>query len=92
MRDAYRAGAHPHLPPQRLYRREYLRRADRAAVQPASGSNFAPFEQLNDDYTKANLNSLLWFALFFPVVNLVGACAVARDRVVRRRPGSCSMR
>jgi len=39
--------------------------------------NFRAFDRLNDDYTKANLKSLLWFALFFPVVNLVGACAVA---------------
>ncbi len=39
--------------------------------------NLAAFRELNEDYTRANLQSLFYFALFFPVVNVVGACAVA---------------
>jgi ATP-binding cassette subfamily B protein len=39
--------------------------------------NFAHFDELNRDYRRVTLHSLFYFALFFPVVNLFAAIAVA---------------
>jgi ATP-binding cassette subfamily B multidrug efflux pump len=39
--------------------------------------NFRHFDTLNRDYLGANLRSLLYFALFFPLVNLFAAVAMA---------------
>jgi ATP-binding cassette subfamily B protein len=39
--------------------------------------NFAHFDELNRDYRRVTLRSLFYFALFFPVVNLFAAVAMA---------------
>ncbi len=41
------------------------------------GRNFQNFDTLNRDYRRTSLRSLLYFALFFPVVNLFAAAATA---------------
>ena len=35
------------------------------------------FKQINRDYTKANLNAILYYAIFFPVVEFISALALA---------------
>jgi ATP-binding cassette subfamily B multidrug efflux pump len=39
--------------------------------------NFAAFDVLNRDYRRATLRSLLYFALFYPIVGLIGSVATA---------------
>lgn len=39
--------------------------------------NFAAFDELNVDYRAATLRSLLYFSLFYPIVRLFGAVAIA---------------
>lgn len=35
------------------------------------------FDQINDEYTKANLDSILYYALFYPVVEIISALSLA---------------
>lgn len=35
------------------------------------------FDKINDEYTKANLDSILYYALFFPVVEVISALSLA---------------
>ncbi len=41
------------------------------------GRNFAHFDELNRDYRAQTLRSLFYFAIFFPVVNIFAAVAMA---------------
>lgn len=38
---------------------------------------FRQFDQRNRDYLQANLDSIFYYAIFYPVVNLIGAVAIA---------------
>ncbi|MCP9496035.1 MAG: ABC transporter ATP-binding protein/permease [Pyrinomonadaceae bacterium MAG19_C2-C3] len=35
------------------------------------------FDRINDDYTKANVDTIFYYAIFFPLVDLIGAVGVA---------------
>lgn len=38
---------------------------------------FEKFDELNKEYRKANLNSVLYYSVFFPVVEIIGAIGIA---------------
>ncbi len=37
----------------------------------------AEFDRINEDYTKANVDTIFYYAVFFPLVDLIGAVGVA---------------
>ncbi|NQS98624.1 MAG: ABC transporter ATP-binding protein [candidate division Zixibacteria bacterium] len=39
--------------------------------------NFNKFDRLNQSYLEANLNTIFYFAVFFPVIELLGSVAIA---------------
>ena len=75
MRDAYRA-VRTRLARVNAYIAENISGTQIVQLFNRERRNMAAFEVLNDDYTRANLNSLFYFALFFPVVGVISSCAV----------------
>lgn len=43
----------------------------------AEDQEMAKFKQINRDYTQANIDSVLYYAIFFPVVELISAISLA---------------
>ena len=50
-------------------------RVERLAVE-AQEQERQKFKEINRDYTKANLDSILYYAIFFPVVEIIAALAL----------------
>ena len=50
--------------------------------------NFERFEAINAAIAGANVDSLFYYAVFYPAIELVSALAAAADHLVRRRMGA----
>ena len=49
---------------------------------------FARFDAINEEHRDANVDSIFYYAVFYPAIEIVGALAVGADDLVRRRLGA----
>jgi ATP-binding cassette, subfamily B, multidrug efflux pump len=66
------AGAHQRLPAGAPHRH-----AGGAALRPRAGRRRERFERINRDHLEAHLRSITYYALFFPIIEVLTAVAFA---------------
>ncbi len=49
---------------------------------------FERFEEINQEHRDANVESIFYYAVFYPAIEIVGALAVGADDLVRRPVGA----
>jgi ATP-binding cassette subfamily B protein len=72
---------------------EHFAGAQTVQIFNAEAKSIYKFEQINADYRKANLDTIFYYAVFFPLVDLIGAVGIALIiwyggyRVMQNTPG-----
>jgi ATP-binding cassette subfamily B protein len=56
---------------------EHLSGAREVQIFNREGKSFAKFDEINDDHRKANIETVFYYSVFFPLVDLIGALGVA---------------
>ncbi|HSI88861.1 MAG TPA: ABC transporter ATP-binding protein [Pyrinomonadaceae bacterium] len=56
---------------------EYLSGAQTVQLMNAEGRAKKRFEEINDDYRQANIETIYYYAIFYPLVDLIGAIGIA---------------
>ncbi|PYS87524.1 MAG: antibiotic ABC transporter ATP-binding protein, partial [Acidobacteria bacterium] len=56
---------------------EYLSGAQTVQLMNAEGKARARFRAINDDYRNANIETIFYYAVFYPLVDLIGAFGIA---------------
>ncbi len=56
---------------------EHLSGAREVQLFNREGKSFAKFDEINDAHRKANIETIFYYAVFFPLVDLIGALGVA---------------
>lgn len=56
---------------------EHLSGAREVQIFNREQKSFAKFDEINDDHRKANIETVFYYAVFFPLVDLIGALGVA---------------
>ena len=54
--------------------------------------NFARFDEIDRKHRDANIDSIFYYAVFYPAIEAVSALAAALDHLVRRRAACCRAR
>ena len=88
VRESYRHGAHLDRADQRVPAGEHHRDVDGAAVPAGGASNFGRFDEINRQHRDANIDSIFYYAVFYPAIEIIGALARVAHHLVRRRPGA----
>lgn len=72
---------------------EHFAGAQTVQIFNAERKSIAKFREINADYRKANLDTIFYYAVFFPLVDLIGAAGIALIvwyggyRVMQNTPG-----
>lgn len=72
---------------------EHFAGAQTVQIFNAEKKSIASFREINADYRKANLDTIFYYAVFFPLVDLIGAAGIALIvwyggyRVMQNTPG-----
>jgi ATP-binding cassette subfamily B protein len=72
---------------------EHFAGAQTVQIFNAEIKSIGKFREINADYTKANLDTIFYYAVFFPLVDLIGAAGIALIiwyggyRVMQNTPG-----
>jgi ATP-binding cassette, subfamily B, multidrug efflux pump len=72
---------------------EHLAGAQTVQIFNAESKSFRKFHQINDDHRKANIDTIFFYAVFFPLVDFIGAVGIALViwyggyRVMQNTPG-----
>ncbi|HEX4899214.1 MAG TPA: ABC transporter ATP-binding protein, partial [Pyrinomonadaceae bacterium] len=56
---------------------EHFAGAQTVQIFNAESKSLGKFDDINDDYRKANLDTIFYYALFFPLVDFIGAVGIA---------------
>lgn len=56
---------------------EHFAGAQTVQIFNAESKSLGKFDDINDDYRKANLETIFYYALFFPLVDFIGAVGIA---------------
>src|SRR5918911_1640973 len=56
---------------------EHFAGAQTVQIFNAEAKSFSTFERINDEYRRANIDTIFYYAVFFPLVDLIGAIGVA---------------
>ena len=56
---------------------EHFAGAQTVQIFNAESKSLRKFDQINDDYRKANIDTIFYYALFFPLVDFIGAVGIA---------------
>jgi ATP-binding cassette subfamily B multidrug efflux pump len=56
---------------------EHLSGAQVVQLFNREAKSFKQFDELNDDYARANIDTIFYYAVFFPLVDLIGAVGIA---------------
>ena len=56
---------------------EHFAGAQTVQIFNAEAKSFDTFEQINDKYRRANIDTIFYYAIFFPLVDLIGAIGIA---------------
>ncbi|HET6668770.1 MAG TPA: ABC transporter ATP-binding protein [Pyrinomonadaceae bacterium] len=56
---------------------EHFAGAQTVQIFNAEGKSLNKFDDINDDYRKANLDTIFYYAVFFPLVDFIGAVGIA---------------
>src|SRR5687767_2723009 len=56
---------------------EHFAGAQTVQIFNAEAKSLATFDRINEDYRRANLDTIFYYAVFFPLVDLIGAIGVA---------------
>jgi ATP-binding cassette, subfamily B, multidrug efflux pump len=56
---------------------EHLSGAQVVQLFNREAKSFKQFDELNDDYRRANIETIFYYAVFFPLVDLIGAVGIA---------------
>jgi ATP-binding cassette subfamily B protein len=56
---------------------EHLAGAQTVQIFNAEEKSFRKFEQINDDHRRANIDTIFYYAVFFPLVDFIGAVGIA---------------
>jgi ATP-binding cassette subfamily B protein len=73
---------------------EHFAGAQTVQLFNAEGKSLRTFDRINDEYRKANIDTIFYYAVFFPLVDLIGAIGVALIiwyggyRVMQNTPGN----
>lgn len=76
------------------YLQEHLSGAREVQLFNRERKSFAKFDEINDDHRKVNIETIFYYAVFFPLVDLIGALGVALIvwyggyRVISSTPGN----
>src|SRR5688572_6733174 len=72
---------------------EHFAGAQTVQIFNAERKSLRKFDEINDDYRKANIETIFYYALFFPLVDFIGAVGIALViwyggwRVMQNTPG-----
>src|SRR5688572_21415912 len=72
---------------------EHFSGAQTVQIFNAERKSLRKFDEINDDYRKANIETIFYYALFFPLVDFIGAVGIALViwyggwRVMQNTPG-----
>jgi ATP-binding cassette subfamily B protein len=72
---------------------EHFAGAQTVQIFNAEAKSFSKFDHINEDYRKANIDTIFYYAVFFPLVDLIGAIGIALIiwyggyRVMQNTPG-----
>jgi ATP-binding cassette subfamily B protein len=73
---------------------EHFGGAQTVQIFNAEGKSLRTFTRINDEYRRANIDTIFYYAVFFPLVDLIGAVGVALIiwyggyRVMQNTPGN----
>jgi ATP-binding cassette subfamily B protein len=56
---------------------EHFAGAQTVQIFNAESKSLNTFDRINDDYRRANIDTIFYYALFFPLVDLIGAIGIA---------------
>jgi ATP-binding cassette subfamily B multidrug efflux pump len=56
---------------------EHFAGAQTVQIFNAEGKSIRKFDAINDDYRKANIDTIFFYAVFFPLVDFIGAVGIA---------------
>lgn len=56
---------------------EHFAGAQTVQIFNAEAKSFRTFDRINDEYRRANIETIFYYALFFPFVDLIGAIGIA---------------
>jgi len=56
---------------------EHFAGAQTVQIFNAEGKSLNTFDRINDEYRRANIDTIFYYALFFPLVDLIGAIGIA---------------
>jgi ATP-binding cassette subfamily B multidrug efflux pump len=56
---------------------EHFAGAQTVQIFNAEGKSVNTFENINDDYRSANIDTIFYYAVFFPLIDLIGAVGIA---------------
>src|SRR5688572_7112278 len=56
---------------------EHFAGAQTVQIFNAEAKSLRTFDRINDEYRRANIDTILYYAVFFPLVDLIGAAGVA---------------
>jgi ATP-binding cassette subfamily B protein len=56
---------------------EHIAGAQTVQIFNAETKSLQKFDEINDDYRKANLDTIFYYAVFFPLVDFIGAIGIA---------------
>ena len=72
---------------------EHFAGAQTVQIFNAEAKSLSKFDHINEDYRKANIDTIFYYAVFFPLVDLIGAIGIALIiwyggyRVMQNTPG-----
>ena len=72
---------------------EHFAGAQTVQIFNAEAKSLGTFERINDEYRRANIDTIFYYAIFFPLVDLIGAVGIALIiwyggyRVMQNTPG-----
>jgi ATP-binding cassette subfamily B multidrug efflux pump len=73
---------------------EHFAGAQTVQIFNAEAKSLSKFDRINDEYRRANIDTIFYYAVFFPLVDLIGAIGVALIiwyggyRVMQNTPGA----
>lgn len=56
---------------------EHIAGAQTVQIFNAENKSLSKFDEINDDYRKANIDTIFFYAVFFPLVDFIGAVGIA---------------